>query len=549
MESVPLVGSAYHTPYRPRPGHRRVRDLTVHEWHQPIDVTLMLRERPGALSIAHSVAWLHEAQRRGVQRVSGEELQAQHACAGSDRARVASWAHRNGLRVLNDDPLTRRVTVRGRTGHLSELFGVQLQQMRWERPHGSVEYRGHMGPVRLAAELSGVVTGVFGLDDRPVAEPQLRQPHASRPAIVSYDPPEIAAVYAFPRMPNLGEGMHITAGLIELGGVAHRADVESAFTRLALPPPEIVNVSIDGTVPESDPDGADMEVALDYQVLGAMVQAMAPRARVTIVAYNAPNSERGFMNAVAAAATDRLHRPQAASISWGSPEDNWTIQGMRAMDSLFASGSLRGVTYSAAAGDAGSSNAELDGRQHAEFPASSPHVWACGGTTLLALRGHLISETVWNELALDAGAAGSGVSGVFAPPDYQARNGVQPRSADRHTPGRGLPDGSGVADPVTGWNIVACGKLMITGGTSAVAPMYTALWSLIAASRGSRLGMPHPIVYARRGRAFNDVIQGNTGGPYAARKGWDAASGWGSPNGRALMRELGQRQHSLELIR
>lgn len=291
----------------------------------------------------------------------------------------------------------------------------------------------------------------------------------------------------------------------------------------------------------ADPDGADVEVALDYQVLGAMVAAMAPQARLTIVAYNAPNTERGFIDAVAAAAGDEVHRPLAVSISWGAPEDAWSLQGMLGMDSAFAAGALRGVTYSAAAGDAGSTDAVDDGRQHPEFPASSPHVWACGGTTLLAVRGRIASETVWNELDRGAGAAGSGVSGVFAPPDYQTGNGLHPRDADGGLPGRGLPDGTGVADPVTGWNVLAVGRLRVTGGTSAVAPMYTALWTLIAALQDRRLGMPHATAYAGQGRGFHDVVTGNTGGPYAARRGWDAASGWGSPEGRALARELTSR--------
>jgi kumamolisin len=208
------------------------------------------------------------------------------------------------------------------------------------------------------------------------------------------------------------------------------------------------------------------------------------------------------------------------------------------MDSAFAIGSRRGVTYSAAAGDAGSTNNETDRRQHAEFPASSPHVWACGGTTLIASGDRIVSEAVWNELESDAGVAGSGVSRVFATPAYQSSAGLRPRSADDGLPGRGLPDGSGDADPLTGWNIVALRELRTTGGTSAVAPMYTALWTLLAGLRGGPVGAPHQGLYAARGRGFNDVTAGNTGGPYVATRGWDLASGWGSPRGVDIAREL-----------
>ena len=66
-------------------------------------------------------------------------------------------------------------------------------------------------------------------------------------------------------------------------------------------------------------------------------------------------------------------------------------------------------------------------------------------------------------------------------------------------------------------------------------------WTLAGAVRGQRVGLPHPVLYAADGRGFHDIVRGNTGGPYAAHRGWDTASGWGSPNGRLLARELGVR--------
>ena len=130
------------------------------------------------------------------------------------------------------------------------------------------------------------------------------------------------------------------------------------------------------------------------------------------------------------------------------------------------------------------------------------------------------------------------MSGVFNVPLYQQLAGLLPRNADSRALGRGLPDGSGNADPRTGWNVVSDARLRVTGGTSAVAPMYTALWTLVAAQQQRRLGLPHPALYRARGRGFNDVTRGDTGGPYSARTGWDPASGWGSPNGTLVAREL-----------
>ena len=69
--------------------------------------------------------------------------------------------------------------------------------------------------------------------------------------------------------------------------------------------------------------------------------------------------------------------------------------------------------------------------------------------------------------------------------------------------------------------------------------MYTALWTLIGALRGRVVGLPHPALYRAGTSVFSDITQGNTAGPYSARRGWDAASGWGSPIGVAIARALG----------
>jgi len=541
-DSIALRGSAYHPAGGTRAGHKRIRKLTAAELHADAEVTLLIRERPDGPTVAQSLAWLQSLPDARARHLDLAQLTARHGFAPSDRDRVVRWATAAGLQLTFEDAATRRVMVRGTTEQLARAFEVDLERFRCDQADGrAVEYRGHSGPVHVPAHLSGVIDGIFGLDDRPVARSHVRSLADGREAVFAYDPPEIAALYDYPRLPNGGEGVELVAAMIELGGVVHPFDLAASFARLGLPAPDITNVWIDGAKPMPDPDGADVEVALDYQVIGGMVAAMAPKAHLTIVTYNAQNSERGFIDAAAAAAADAARHPAAVSISWGSPEDNWSEQGIRGLDAAFATGTLHGVTFSAAAGDSGSTNDELDGHQHPGFPASSPHVWACGGTTLLAARGRIRTETVWNELSQGAGASGSGVSKAFPVPAYQAALGINPRSADGGAPGRGLPDGSGNADPLTGWNVVALRRLRSTGGTSAVAPMYTALWTLVSAQLGHRIGLPHPALYARRGRGFNDVTAGDTGGPYRAGRGWDLASGWGSPDGRQIARDLGVR--------
>jgi len=57
---------------------------------------------------------------------------------------------------------------------------------------------------------------------------------------------------------------------------------------------------------------------LDIEVAGAI----APGAK--IVVYFAPNTDAGFLDAIAAAIHDTTNKPSVISISWGGPESNWT---------------------------------------------------------------------------------------------------------------------------------------------------------------------------------------------------------------------------------
>ena len=80
------------------------------------------------------------------------------------------------------------------------------------------------------------------------------------------------------------------------------------------------------------------------------------------------------------------------------------------------------------------------------------------------------------------------------------------------------------------------------GGTSAVAPLWSALVSRLAQGTGQRFGLIQPALYAGVTpgvdvAGFRDITSGNNGA-YAAGPGWDACTGLGSPNGTALQTRL-----------
>jgi kumamolisin len=108
--------------------------------------------------------------------------------------------------------------------------------------------------------------------------------------------------------------------------------------------------------------------------------------------------------------------------------------------------------------------------------------------------------------------------------------------------GRGVPDVSGNADPVTGYNIYYGGQAQVVGGTSAVAPLWSALIARLAQATGQRFGLIQTPLYAGVSAGtdvagFRDITSGNNGA-YSAGPGWDACSGLGTPNGTELLSRL-----------
>jgi kumamolisin len=480
----------------------------------------------------------------GPETISRDEMAARHGTDPSDLALIRDVLGRFGLTVTGTDAGARRVTVAGPISAFSQAFGATLRQVSAPHPAASgvvAQHRQRVGGLHVPAELDGVVLAVLGLDDRPQALPQIRRAPgiqaatAGTAAPTSYTPVEVAQAYNFPAGTD---GTGHTIAIIELGGGFGTTDLHTYFSGLGITAPSVTAVGVDGGSNQAgqDPQGADGEVLLDIEVAGAA----APGA--SQVVYFAPNSDRGFVDAV----TTAVHAnptPTVVSISWGQSEDSWTGQARTALDQAFADAAALGVTVTAAAGDNGSGDRVSDGKTHADFPASSPHALACGGTSLRvnSATGAVSAETVWND-GSHGGATGGGVSDTFGLPGWQAPAGV-PGKAGTGQAGRGVPDVAGNADPATGYQVLVDGQSTVVGGTSAVAPLWAALICRLAQARGQSFGLMQPLLYAgvsagTAAAGFRDITQGNNGA-YTAGPGWDACTGLGVPDGTALVARLG----------
>jgi len=481
-----------------------------------IEVTVRIRRKKS----------LEDSLKSG-ERISRENYEKEYGASQEDVDKVEAFAQQYHLSTVETNLARRSVILKGSITNMETAFGVSLSGAN-DADGNNIRVRS--GEIFIPETLKGIIEGVFGLDNRPVARAMFRVSqrdgqfvsHSAAPQ--AFTPDQLAKIYGFPAGVN-GAGQ--TIGIIELGGGFVANDITTYFSGLGIQAPNVTAVFVDGgTNSPTNPNSADGEVMLDIEVAGAV----APGAN--IVVYFCPNTDQGFLDAITTAVHDDTNKPSVISISWGGPEVSWTQQSLTSFNEAFQAASVLGVTITVAAGDSGSSDGVTDGDVHVDFPASSPYVLACGGTSLQVNgSGQITSEVVWHDSS--DSATGGGVSNVFPIPAYQANANV-PVSLNTKFAGRGLPDVAGDADPDTGYKVRVDGQDMVIGGTSAVAPLMAGLIALVNQQKGTPVGFINTGLYANPAQC-RDIVSGNnnttkTNTGYSAGPGWDACSGWGVMN-------------------
>jgi hypothetical protein len=220
------------------------------------------------------------------------------------------------------------------------------------------------------------------------------------------------------------------------------------------------------------------------------------------------------------------------SDSWGGPE-----QGVSAQADATDAFNHPGTVITAAAGDDGYLDwglAEASERGFADYPASSPHVVAVGGTRLgLTSAGAWKEETVWN----GDGAGGGGCSTALTAPAWQQS--LTDWSAVGCGSRRAVADVSADADPYTGVAVydstpITEGKIEYSGwvpigGTSVASPIIASTFALAGGAAtgagGKAVEYPAQTLYenlAANPGSLHDVTSGSNG---ACAKGFDEQTG------------------------
>jgi len=484
-----------------------------------LDLTFYLkrprRRRPGS---AADIAEL-------MHRVSRADLEAERRVAMKGTlGKIRRFAKRHHMTITDEDAARCRVRLRARRRDVERAFATKL---RLTEIDGRACHH-PTGRPRMPAELAAHTQAVFGLDQRPLRS-RLRG-HAGPAGDGGLLPSAIASLYG---LATAGRGAGQCIALVEPFGGYSPDDLKDACAAMSLPVPQVVEIDVGHGRNAFGADAeADREVSLDIQVAAAV----APEARIAI--YFTEKSEAGFADGIAEAIHDKTQRPDVVIVTWGEPEAFWPAGARGVVDGALADAVRLGVTVVVAAGDDLATERMNDERVHVDYPASSPYVLACGGTklTLDAAGTAIADEVVWND---GVRGTGGGISDIYQVPSYQGSVALPPSLNDGKRR-RGVPDVAAAAAETNGYRIRLNGADIVTGGTSAAAPLWGAFIALINEQRGQPIGFINPTLY-RNPQLLKPITSGDNmdgGLGYKAGPGWSACTGLGSPIGAASIAAL-----------
>ncbi|KAL2069566.1 hypothetical protein VTL71DRAFT_14245 [Oculimacula yallundae] len=261
----------------------------------------------------------------------------------------------------------------------------------------------------------------------------------------------------------------------------------------------------------------------------------------------------------------RFKPTNVISVSYGGSEWDLPAYYQQRQCNEFMKLGLMGISVFFASGDSGveAANGCINGNVfNPLWPATCPYITAVGATKIRSGKKVTDEEAVAQETEdsiFGTFSSGGGFSNVYPAPDYQ-RKALKTYFSSHNPPydsyaafgtfhnpgdvaangglynalGRGIPDVSANGDNIT---IVYQGQKALAAGSSASAPMFAAIINRINEERlavgKSTVGFINPVLYANPG-ILSDINKGNNPGcgteGFSAVKGWDPASGLGTPN-------------------
>jgi Pro-kumamolisin, activation domain len=479
--------------------------------------------------------------------LSVQEFTGQFAPTQQDYDAVVAWAQSKGLQVTGTTPNRRLISVEGSVATINSAFNIQLNTYQ-----DNVHSRTFHAPDREpTVDLSIPLLAISGLDDVHPPHPHYRK--GDRPSPVesntteaggaiahivgsgpgnTYLPSDMRAAY-YGNGPLTGAGQTVAIFSFD-GYIATDLSLyySSTHTTSNVPVSNVLVGGYSGACFGFNTNGTENPNTCDdgEQILDIVnVIGMAPG--LTQVLFYEGDSATQVLNQMA---SDNI--ATVISSSWGGGDFGL------ASDSIFKEFQAQGQSYLNATGDDGEFNTSTY-----DPPSVDANITQVGGTdlTTTGAGGPWASETGW------ADSGGGFITGT-AIPSYQQLPGVITATNKGSTTLRNAPDVAAEAnfDNTT----VISGKFEAGyGGTSFATPRWAGLIALAnqqsVANGNGTLGFLNPSIYniglgSSYAADFHDIVSGlnkplaGTGTGFNAVAGYDLVTGWGSPNGPALIATL-----------
>jgi len=397
---------------------------------------------------------------------------------------------------------------------ISGLDNYELPQPRYKRRAATA-----------AASQSGTTTGMSTAASAPDSGSPTASPNVGTGTSGSYMGSDFRTAYV-PGVALTGSGQ--TVGLLQFDGYT-ASDITYYETKANLPAVPLTNILLDGFSGAPTGKGGEVEVSLDIE----MSMSIAPGLAGIIVYEAGPSGN--WHDVLNRMANDNLAKQ--LSCSWFIPGGVMDTTA----DQIFQQMAAQGQSFFTASGDYDAFTGLIP------FPGDTPYATEVGGTMLTTATagGAYSSEQVWNRN--NGIGTGGGISTQYAIPSWQ--QGISMTANLGSTTMRNVPDVALTAENVY---VRADGSDQLVGGTSCAAPLWAGFIALVnqqaMVNTGTTVGFINPAVYAigqGSGYAtdFHDTTTGNNFSSSSPSKfpgttGYDLCTGWGTPNGAALINAL-----------
>jgi subtilase family serine protease len=491
---------------------------------------LPLRNRDGLNRLLHQ---LYDPASPLFRRfLTVEEFTAQFGPTQQDYDAVIRFARTNGLEVVATSRNRVNIDIEGSVANIERTLHLTIDLYQ-----DSTENRTFYAPDREPTpDLRVRLWHISGLDNYSIPRPALVHRNAGAADVEgnsktgsgpggSFLGSDMRAAYYGGTLTGSGQSL----GLLEYLGT-DLSDLNTYYANVGqtnnVP---ITLLSTDGT-PASCVSGKpgcdDIEQTID------MTQALGMAPGLAGLVMYVGSSDTAIFNAMATG--DPLCAQLSSSWEW-SPADPNTD------DPYFEEFAAQGQNLFEAAGDEAEWTTSLL-RKGAMYPSDSPYITSVGGTDLKtkSAGGGWSSETAWLY-------SGGGISPEdFVIPSWQVATASTCSNCSQSY--RNGPDVAANAN--TRFYACANQKLCTTdeGGTSFAAPMWAGYLALVneqaISNNGQTVGFINPFLYSiglgsSYDSDFHDIISGcQKGEGFCATVGYDLVTGWGSPNGSALIDAL-----------